>query len=199
MALIIGLTGSIASGKSTVSSMFREFEIPVVDADQIAREVVCPGEKAYMEIIDAFGEEILLKDKTIDRKKLGSLIFNNKTKRSTLNSIVHPAVRNEMLTQRDTYVRNGAKCVVLDIPLLFESKLTHFVDKTVVVFVDQVTQLNRLMNRDKSTEEEAKSRINSQISMAEKANMADKVIDNNGTIEQTSFQLREILKEWQII
>ncbi|WP_430784856.1 dephospho-CoA kinase [Virgibacillus flavescens] len=198
MALIIGLTGSIASGKSTVSSMFREFEIPVVDADQIAREVVCPGEKAYTEIVDAFGEEILFDDKTIDRKKLGSYIFNDKAKRSTLNSIVHPAVRKEMLAQRDAFVTSGAKCVVLDIPLLFESKLTHFVDKTVVVFVDQATQLNRLMNRDKSSEDEARSRINSQISMDEKAHMADKVIDNNGTIEQTSYQLEEILKEWQI-
>lgn len=193
MALIIGLTGSIASGKSTVSSMFHDYHIPVVDADKISRDVVCPGEKAYLQIVETFGEEILLEDKTIDRKKLGAIIFPDKEKRTQLNEIVHPAVRETMVKQREDYVAGGANCVVLDIPLLFESKLTHFIDKTLVVYVNKETQLKRLMKRDNSSEAEAKLRINSQISLDEKAKMADAVIDNNGTREQTKEQLDDFL------
>lgn len=199
MALIIGLTGSIASGKSTVSSMLREYHIPVVDADKISRDVVCPGEKAYRQIVETFGEEILLEDKTIDRKKLGNLIFPDKEKRAQLNEIVHPAVRETMVKQREEYVADGANCVVLDIPLLFESKLTHFVANTLVVYVNKETQLERLMKRDNSTEAEAYSRINSQISLDEKAKMADAVVDNNGTKEQTKQQLDNLLITWGVI
>lgn len=199
MALIIGLTGSIASGKSTVSSMLRDYHIPVVDADKISRDVVCPGEKAYQQIVETYGEEILLEDKTIDRKKLGSLIFPDKEKRAQLNEIVHPAVRETMVKQREEYVADGANCVVLDIPLLFESKLTHFVDNTLVVYVNKETQLERLMKRDNSTEAEAYSRINSQIALDEKAKMADAVVDNNGTKEQTKQQLDNLLTTWGVI
>lgn len=199
MALIIGLTGSIASGKSTVSSMLRDYHIPVVDADKISRDVVCPGEKAYQQIVETYGEEILLEDKTIDRKKLGSLIFPDKEKRAQLNEIVHPAVRETMVKQKEEYVADGANCVVLDIPLLFESKLTHFVDNTLVVYVNKETQLERLMKRDNSTEAEAYSRINSQIALDEKAKMADAVVDNNGTKEQTKQQLDNLLTTWGVI
>ncbi|SET44415.1 dephospho-CoA kinase [Oceanobacillus limi] len=199
MALIIGLTGSIASGKSTVSHMFHDLNIPVVDADKISREVVNRGEKAYQEIIDVFGEGILTKSKIIDRKKLGAIIFKDETKRNQLNGIVHPAVRERMLEKRDTYVEAGEKCIVLDIPLLFESKLTHFVDKTLVVFVDEDVQLQRLMERDGYTEEEADQRIQSQIPVKEKAKLADAVINNNGTINETNQQLKQILHDWQVL
>ncbi|MFZ3576329.1 dephospho-CoA kinase [Virgibacillus sp. DJP39] len=199
MSLIIGLTGSIASGKSTVSSMFRDYQLPIVDADEISREVVRPGEKAYEQIVATFGDGILLADQTIDRKKLGAIIFPDEDKRKQLNAIVHPAVREKMLQQRDKYVAKGVDCVILDIPLLFESKLTHLVDKTVVVYVNKETQLQRLMIRDNSLKEEAESRINSQLSIDEKAKKADYVIDNNGTKEQTSKQLNELLQTWQII
>ena len=199
MALIIGLTGSIASGKSTVSSMLTDYHIPVVDADKISRDVVCPGEKAYQQIVETFGEKILLEDKKIDRKKLGAIIFPDKEKRTQLNEIVHPAVRESMAKLREDYIAGGATCVVLDIPLLFESKQTHLIDKTLVVYVNKATQLERLMNRDNSTETEANSRINSQISLDEKAEMADAVIDNNGTKEQAKEQLDELLTMWQIL
>lgn len=199
MALIIGLTGSIASGKSTVSSMFNEYNIPVVDADKIARDVVCPGEEAYHQIVKTFGKEILLEDNTIDRKKLGTIIFPDEEKRTQLNEIVHPAVRKSMVKQKDDYVSTGSKCVVLDIPLLFESKLAHFADKTIVVYVNKETQIERLLKRDGSTEKEANSRINSQLSLDQKAKMADAVIDNNGTIDQTKEQLDDLLKTWKII
>lgn len=199
MALIIGLTGSIASGKSTVSSMLTDYHIPVVDADKISHDVVCPGEKAYQQIVETFGEEILLEDKTIDRKKLGAIIFSDKEKRTRLNEIVHPAVRESMAKQQKDYIAGGATSVVLDIPLLFESKQTHLIDKTLVVYVNKATQLERLMNRDNSAEAEARSRINSQISLDEKAKMADAVIDNNGTREQTKEQLDDFLANWKVI
>ncbi|GGB27689.1 dephospho-CoA kinase [Virgibacillus dakarensis] len=199
MALIIGLTGSIASGKSTVSLMFDDYQIPVVDADKLAREVVRPGEKAYEKIIEAFGQDVLRDNQTIDRKKLGTIIFADEAKRDQLNGIVHPAVREKMLKQRDALQEAGATCVVLDIPLLFESKLTHFVDKTLVVFVDEEVQLERLMKRDNYSEEEAKQRIAAQIPVKKKAAMADAVINNNGTKYQSYAQLEKILKEWNAI
>lgn len=199
MVCIIGLTGSIASGKSTVSSMVADLQIPVVDADKISREVVNPDKKAYEKVIQAFGEGILLADKMIDRKKLGSIVFADEAKRKQLNQIVHPAVREEMLTQRDAHVAAGENCVVLDIPLLFESKLTGFVDKTLVVAVDEKVQLDRLMARDKSQEEDALQRIQSQMSIREKTAIADAIIDNNGSKQATYTQLEVILKRWHVL
>lgn len=199
MTLVVGLTGSIASGKSTISSMFATFSVPVIDADKIAREVVIPGEKAYRKIVDVFGENVLFDDKTLNRKKLGSIIFADETKRNELNEIVHPAVREKMLSKRDSYIESGEKCVILDIPLLFESKLTHFVDKTLVVAVDEEVQLNRLMERDESTEQEAKQRIDAQIPISNKAKLADAVIDNNGTVEESLQQLETLLRNWGVI
>ncbi|MBP1947755.1 dephospho-CoA kinase [Virgibacillus litoralis] len=198
MALVLGLTGSIASGKSTISLMFDDFNIPVVDADKLSREVVMPGEKAYEQIVETFGQEILREDKAIDRKKLGNIIFNDESKRKQLNGIVHPAVREKMLVRRDGYIESGAECVVLDIPLLFESKLTDFVDKTVVVYVDEEVQVQRLMDRDEYSEDEAYQRINAQISVKEKANLADAVIDNNGTKQESYRQLEDLLKKWNV-
>ncbi|WP_042223258.1 dephospho-CoA kinase [Oceanobacillus manasiensis] len=199
MTLIIGLTGSIATGKSTVSHMFEDLNIPVIDADKISREVVNPHEAAYNKIVDTFGERILQDDKMIDRSKLGSIIFNDESMRKKLNNIVHPAVREKMITKRDAYVKEGLPIVVLDIPLLFESKLTHLVDKTVVVSVKEEVQLERLMNRNNYTVEEATQRIQSQLSIIEKEEMADIVIDNNGTKQQTYEQLEQLLQQWKSI
>ena len=198
LTLILGLTGSIATGKSTVSLMFDDYEIPVIDADKVARQVVVPGEQAYNEIVKEFGEDILREDKMLDRKKLGSIVFADKEKRKKLNNIIHPQIRKKMLHDRDQLVEQGEKCVVLDIPLLFESELTHFVDKVIVVYADPKIQLERLMERDESTEEEAKQRINSQMSIKEKAARADAVINNNGTKFETYEQLEKILKEWNV-
>ena len=199
MTLTIGLTGSIATGKSTVAKMFANYNIPVVDADKIAREVVEVGKPTYLEIVEAFGEDILQENKELDRKKLGSIVFSNEEKRKKLNSIIHPSIRAEMLRQKEELIAQGERCVVLDIPLLFESKLFHFVDKVLVVYVDEETQLQRLMERDRSTEEEAKSRINSQLSIEEKAKKADAIIDNSGTIEESKMQLKALLQQWNIL
>lgn len=199
MTQVIGLTGSIASGKSTVSLMFDDLGIPVIDADKIARIVVRPGENAYHQIVEYFGEGIIRDDQTIDRKKLGSIVFQDEDKRKVLNQIVHPAVRERMLQQRDEYKVMNEKAVVLDIPLLFESKLEGLVDWTLVVFVDEDIQLNRLMERDHFSEKEALERIHSQIPVAEKASRADEVINNNSSKNQAYQQLIQILKKRNIV
>ena len=192
---VIGLTGGIASGKSTVSKMFRSRGIRVIDADLISRDVVEVGRPAYHQICETFGEEILHKDRTINREKLGGIIFTDEKKRKQLNNIVHPAVREEMLKQTQEEKDKQAKVVVLDIPLLFESKLAYLVDRTVLVYVNEGTQLERLMERNGYQRSEAMSRISSQIPLKEKLTMADNVIDNNGRIEETESQLQGLLRE----
>ena len=197
MTVTIGLTGSIATGKSTVSLMFEDFDIPVIDADKLAREVVNPGEEAYQLVVDTFGETILLEDKTLDRKLLGEIIFTDEAKRQQLNGIVHPAIRKKMIERRDALIAGGAAFVVLDIPLLFESKLKHFVDKIIVVYVDEEIQLQRLMARNDYTEEEALQRIRSQMPVKEKAQLADAIINNNGSKHETFKQLEKIVSDWK--
>lgn len=199
MTLTIGLTGSIATGKSTISKMFSDLNIPVVDADKIAREVVEVDKPTYNKIVESFGDHILQENKELDRKKLGAVIFNNVDAREKLNSIIHPAIRKEMLNQKEKHIANREKCVVLDIPLLFESNLFHFVDKVLLVYTDEKTQLRRLMQRDQSTEEEALQRINSQISIEEKAKRADAIINNTGTIDSSYNQLIALLRDWNVL
>ncbi|QQF64269.1 dephospho-CoA kinase [Bacillus halotolerans] len=196
MTLVIGLTGGIASGKSTVANMLIDKGITVIDADIIAKQAVEKGMPAYRQIIDEFGEDILLENGDIDRRKLGALVFTNEQKRLALNSIVHPAVREEMLKRRDESIANQETFVVLDIPLLFESKLESLVDKIIVVSVTKEIQLERLTKRNQLTEEEALSRIRSQMPLEEKVSRADNVIDNSGTLEETKQQLEEILSCW---
>ncbi|MGX9135543.1 dephospho-CoA kinase [Rummeliibacillus sp. JY-2-4R] len=197
--MIIGLTGSIASGKSTVAKMLQELGIKIVDADLVARVVVEPGTETLNEIVNVFGEEILLENGGLNRSKLGELIFHDPGKRKQLNDIMHPAIRKEMLRQRDEWLNNGEKHVVMDIPLLFESGLQHFVEKILVVSVNEDTQLTRLMERNHFTEEEAKARITSQLPISVKEKGADAVIYNNGNLEKTRAQLLKILGLWDVI
>ncbi|TYS19713.1 dephospho-CoA kinase [Rossellomorea vietnamensis] len=198
MTSIIGLTGGIASGKSTVSSLLAQKGFTVVDADLAARKVVEPGEPAYLKIVETFGQDILNKEGTLDRAALGNIIFYNEERRKELNGIVHPAVRAEMLAEKEKAFENGKQTVVMDIPLLFESNLTWMVEKTVVVYVDRDTQLSRLMLRNRLTEEEAEARVNSQMSLDEKRNLADAVLDNRGTIDETGVQLDDLLVRWNL-
>lgn len=199
MAKIIGLTGGIASGKSTVSKMLKAKGFTIVDADIAARKVVEPGEPAYEQIIEAFDKGILLEDLTIDRKKLGALIFADEALRMKLNSIVHPAVRAWMTREKDRAIENGEKTVFLDIPLLFESRLTYMVERTILVYVDEETQLKRLMARNGLSEKEAQMRIRAQMPLSEKKALADAVIDNNGSPEETKQQLEKIVSDWQLV
>ena len=198
MSLVIGLTGGIASGKSTVSNMLKEMTITVIDADVEARLAVEKGEPAYQKIITEFGNDILLTNEEIDRVKLGSIIFHNADKRQLLNSIVHPEVRKRMNDQIEAARFRGEQLIVLDIPLLFESKLTHMVEKTILVYVDRDIQLKRLMERNDLSLEEAEARIKSQMPLSDKVPLADAVINNNGTITESKKQLIEILMGWGI-
>ncbi len=195
--MIIGLTGGIASGKSTVSALLKEHGIPIVDADLIAREVVEPGKPVYQQIVEYFGEGILLADRQIDRKKLGEIVFSEESKRQALNAIVHPEVRKEMSRQAQDALKRGNKLVVMDIPLLFESKLEHMVDKIVLVYVPADIQLTRLMERDEIDEQQAMKRIRAQLPIETKKAVADYIIDNSGTREQTREQVERLLATLQ--
>ncbi|RBP93898.1 dephospho-CoA kinase [Cytobacillus firmus] len=199
MSLIVGLTGGIASGKSTVSSLLIEKGYTVIDADIEARLAVEKGEEAYQEIVRHFGESILLKDGSIDRAELGSVIFHDENERKALNSIVHPAVRKRMTAKKEQAISRNEQLIILDIPLLFESKLQYMCDKTLLVYADEGIQLQRLMQRNQLSEKEAMARIRSQMPLREKKALADAVIDNNGRIEETEKQLWSILRKWNAI
>ncbi|AIY05084.1 dephospho-CoA kinase [Planococcus sp. PAMC 21323] len=195
--MIIGLTGSIASGKSTVSEMLKNEGYPIIDADLVARLVVEPGTETLEQIRQAFGSEVISVDGTMNRAKVGEIIFNDPVSRKTLNDIIHPAIRQEMLKQRYELLEQGFKTIIMDIPLLFESRLQYLVDKILVVSVTEENQLKRLVERNGFTEKEARARINSQLPMSVKEDGADAVIYNNGSLEETSQQLMRILVSWQ--
>ena len=163
--MIIGLTGSIASGKSTVSEMLQEKGFPIVDADKIARLVVEPGTSVIKEIGEHFGNEILNEDGSLNREKLGERIFKNAEEREKLNAIIHPAIRNEMIRQKEHWISKGANTVIMDIPLLFESKLQSFVEKIIVVSVTPEIQKERLIDRNNLANKKQLNRINSQLPM----------------------------------
>lgn len=197
--MIIGLTGSIASGKSTVSAMLAKRGFPIIDADAIARLVVEPGSSVLEEISQQFGAEIVNADGALDREKLGKRIFGSADERRKLNQIIHPAIRKEMLSQKERWQEQGAETIIMDIPLLFESKLQSYVDKILVVSVTPAIQKKRLMERNQLTEEEAEERIASQLPMDEKERGADAVLYNNGTLEETEEQLDHVLRQWKAV
>ncbi|ENQ7570519.1 dephospho-CoA kinase [Listeria monocytogenes] len=196
MGKTIGLTGSVATGKSTVSNMIQHAGIPLVDADIAARKVVEPGTEGLKEIVAYFGEEILLADGTLDRAKLGEIIFKDKEKREKLNEITHPRVKDYMLEARERFFRAGEELVFFDIPLLFESHLESLVDQIVVVWTTPETELKRLMERNNLTKEDALRRIESQMGIDEKARKADFVIDNNDSLEKTQKQVYTFIERF---
>ncbi|KPP67091.1 Dephospho-CoA kinase domain-containing protein-like [Scleropages formosus] len=189
---LVGLTGGIASGKSTVSSMLRELGCPVIDADVVARQVVEPNSSAYCRIVQHFGQEVLLENGEIDRQKLGQIIFTSAEKRRLLNSITHPEIHKAMLKHILLYFLRGYHYIILDVPLLFETRrLTRFLNHTVVVYCDPTTQLSRLMQRDSLTQQQAEQRIAAQMPLNEKRGLANHVIENSGSREDT---LRQVLR-----
>ncbi|MDF2683034.1 MAG: dephospho-CoA kinase [Brevibacillus sp.] len=193
MGMILGLTGGIATGKSTVTGMLRERGIPVIDADQIAREVVEPGKPAYEAIVRHFGREILLNDAQIDRKKLGEVVFSDEAERQKLNAIIHPEVRRVMREEAEAAEANGAEIVFMDIPLLFESKLQYMVEKIVVVYAPPDMQLARMIERDELEEEQAQKRLRAQFPIDQKKTEADFLIDNSTSREETERQVEKML------
>lgn len=193
--LIVGLTGGYASGKSTVAGMFVELGANLIDADGLAREVVEPGKPAWVQIVAHFGEEILLENKEINRKALADIIFSNEKERDVLNSIVHPRVFEEEQKAIDGISeRKPDAIVILSVPLLIESGHFNYCDRIVVVNVDEETHINRLMERDEFSREEAIMRISAQMPLSEKIKYADYIIDNSGSIETTEKQVKEVLK-----
>ncbi|EAC9068400.1 dephospho-CoA kinase [Listeria monocytogenes] len=196
MGKTIGLTGSVATGKSTVSNMIQQAGIPLVDADIAARKVVEAGTEGLKEIVAYFGEEILLADGTLNRAKLGEIIFKDKEKREKLNEITHPRVKDYMLEARERFFRAGEELVFFDIPLLFESHLESLVDQIVVVWTTPETELKRLMERNNLTKEDALRRIESQMGIDEKARKADFVIDNNESLEKTQKQVYTFIERF---
>ncbi|REB06568.1 dephospho-CoA kinase [Sporosarcina sp. BI001-red] len=196
--MIIGLTGSIASGKSTVANLLKDRGYPVVDADEIARLVVEPGSPVLKEIETIFGAGVIRDDGSMNRAVMGQLIFGDDKKREQLNAIIHPAIRKELINQKEAHLVAGAKTVIMDIPLLFENKLHDYVEKILVVSVTPEVQKERLMSRNQLSEQEADSRIASQLPIEIKEQGADAVIDNNGNLAETERQLVDVLQKWLV-
>lgn len=195
MSVIIGLTGGIATGKSTVSQMFKQHGIPVIDADVIAKEVCEKDMPAYQKIVEAFGEDVLLCTGHLNRRKLANIVFNDEKKLKKLNQIIHPQVKKVIRQEIRKHSLLGAEIIVLDVPLLFEAGIDKLCTVTVVVFTDYNTQVERIISRDHLTFEEAKKRIEAQMSIGTKLNLADYKIDNSLSILETRKQFDTLMKK----
>jgi len=194
MALtVFGITGGIATGKSRVAALLRARGVPIVDADELAREVVAPGGPALAEIAEAFGAEVLAPDGSLDRKRLGERVFSDESARKRLNAITHPRVRALSQARFAELAQRGVTLAGYDVPLLFEAGLDAVLRPIVVVATSEATQLARLMARDGSSEAEAKARIAAQLPLAEKRRRADHVLENDGTRAELAAQVDELL------
>lgn len=189
--MILGITGGIATGKSSVARMFQRLGAILVSADDLAREVVLPGAPALSKLVDRFGPGILLPDGQLDRKALGELIFADDQARAALNRIMHPAIA-ERAEERLRALAGGPSLVVYEAPLLFEAHAEGRVDAVLVVITDEGQQVNRLMLRDGLSEAAARARIAAQMPQAEKVSRADYVIDNSGSLPQTQERVRAL-------
>lgn len=195
--MIAGLTGGIASGKSTVTRMLRDMGAYVVDADVWARKVVEPGSPGLAEIAEAFGSRMVRQEGTLDRAALAALIFHDAQAREQLNAITHPRVRQGMQAEtQQVQAEHPNEPVVWDVPLLFEGETVRLVDVTILVYVDEALQLARLIERDRAPIADAQARIAAQMPIAAKRQLADYIIDNSGTIEQTREQVQHV---WRIL
>ncbi len=194
--LLIGLTGGIATGKSLVSEILRGLGAYIIDADKIAREVVEPERPAWLEIVEFFGKDIINKDKTINRKRLGEIVFNDPVKKRKLEEIVHPRVIEEENRMVKEYLKiKPDGIVIIDAALLIEAGSHKRVDKLIVVYADKETQTKRLMERDGLSRLDAEKRIASQMPLDKKVKMADFVIDNSKDIEDTRRQTIDIFNK----
>jgi len=191
--LLVGLTGGIATGKSTVSDLLRGLGGEIIDADLLAREVVEPGQPALAQIVGEFGRDVLTAAGALDRKKLGAIVFANPERRLRLEAITHPAIRERFLARLDTLAERGfAGIVVFDAPVMIESGNYKNMERMIVVVTDDATQMARLRGRDGTDEAENRRKIASQMPLAEKAKLADYVIDNSGTREATAEQVGRV-------
>lgn len=191
MTRVVGLTGGIGSGKTTVSRLLRELGATVVDADAVVHELQAAGSPLLGRIVEAFGEDVLLASGELDREGLGARVFGDEDARRRLNAIVHPAVGIEMARRVDEARRAGAPLVVVDVPLLLETGRGGF-DAVVVVYCTEAQQIERQRARDGASLEEARQRVAAQLSIEEKRRRADHVIDNSGSPEETERQVRAL-------
>lgn len=196
--MIVGLTGSIATGKSTVANLFKELGAYVIDFDALAHKIMQPGQKAWQEIIDCCGKEILNPDQAINRKKLGYLVFHDPKKLQRLNQIVHPKVFEEDQRITTEILRKAPQALIIkDVPLLIETGAQNLVEKIIVVYASPEVQLKRLLARGLNPDE-AQKRINAQAPLDEKLKYADFIVYNNGAIEETRKQVEEIYRSLRV-
>ena len=194
MARIIGITGGIASGKSTVTEFLRQQGYKVIDADQVVHELQEPGERLYQALLSTFGPAILQEDGRLDRPKLGAMIFGNPELLAQSSQIQNQIIREDLAGRRDLLAETE-DIFFMDLPLLFELQYEDWFDQIWLVDVTEKTQLSRLMTRNALSQEEAEKRIAAQLSLQEKRNRADVLIDNNGPLEETRQQIRDALQK----
>lgn len=192
---VFGLTGGIGSGKSRVAALFRERGVPVVDADELAREAVAPGSAGLADVVQSFGAGVLAPDGSLDRKRLGALVFADEAARKRLNAITHPRVRQLSAEHFGRLEQSGVTLAGYDVPLLFEVGLDQLLCPIVVVAASEATQLERILARDGLSEAEARARIAAQLPLSEKRRRADYVIENDGSLSELSQQVDRLLPQ----
>jgi len=198
MSFVLGITGSIATGKSTVVNIFKEYGFPVVDADIIAREVVKPNTAGLKKVVETFGSSVLCSDGSLNRKQLGQIIFNDTKKRQTLNALLAPFLQ-EAIIEQIKRASNAASLVIADIPLLYEAGYDKYMDQVAVVYIPEDLQVQRLMKRDRITEKEAQKKVASQLSIEEKKKRADIIFDNQESLSSIRQQIFSWLKVRQFL
>ncbi|MDO9555266.1 MAG: dephospho-CoA kinase [Atribacterota bacterium] len=198
MTLIVGLTGGIVGGKSTVALMFKDLGAKIIDADKLGHSVILPHKPAWKKIVKLFRKDILQNDLTIDREKLGKIVFANQTLLKKLNKITHPEITKLIKKEIDlakNKTHNQQKILIIDAALIYEAKIDRFMDKIIVVYIDKDEQIKRLIKRNNLSKDEALQRLRSQMPMKEKAKMADYVIDNSSSLGKTKKQVEKIWEE----
>lgn len=194
--ILVGLTGGVATGKSTVARLFRRYGAYVIDADALARQVVQPGRPAWREIVQIFGKGVLRADRTIDRKALARLVFGHPAKLRRLERIIHPRVAREQARLVRAIAEKDPKAVVVyDVPLLFEAGVDKHVDRIIVVTADQATQIARLRKRNGLSRTQALRRVKAQLPMVTKIRRADYVIDGTQPLKLASAQVRVMYRQ----
>jgi dephospho-CoA kinase len=188
--MVVGLTGGIATGKSTVSKLFQKYGVPVIDADQIAKDVVEIGKPTLALIVEHFGQGVLTSDGVLNRKKLGEIVFGDPTKRKELDAIIHPVILSEIERRVEELESSSPDgLIIIDIPLLYETLRQDHFNEVILVYVPEDVQLARLMLRDGSTKDQALARMKAQMSIEDKRVLADYIIDNRGASLETERQV----------
>ncbi len=192
--LTIGLTGGISSGKSTITSWFLEKGIIVLDADQIVRQLQKPGSQLLYDLAHEFGPSVILENGELARDVLGSIIFHDEAAKQKLNAMIHPLVKQKLVEGMEQAKARGEQLVVLDVPLMFESGFESLVDRTLVVYVPREIQVKRLMKRDQIDESYALAKINSQMSLEKKRDLADYVLNNEYSMRELRTQFEQMFE-----